>query len=390
MNLRLKLTLAAATLLAAASLDARAQPWETYPQVGFSPWDIAAHPDGSVAYAVNDVLIRRGDAGGTLWSDGNLPLAPSGYELLSGNPKLSVGPSGSVYLSGGLRKLSDGSRAFHLWESSDSATTWQTVLSLPLTSTRPSDAGIGSVATDAAGNIYVANMYLPGNPGSWAGTLNYYRIRQGVTDPQTGDVTWTIINQYPASGQLSHRAGSVTIRPRTKPALPAEIWVAGSGIDAKTYKNSFPFARRSLDGGATWATVNPWPVPSGYSFSSGGVVAGADVNGVSYVSVSYQKKVGRTLQNYWLTYSSLNQGETWTLEDTLSVGTAFGPSQFAADTLGRVFIAGGGFVRVIEDGGATRYNADVAGGQCVAADLAGSVFVGGYTTEGVIYKLPAP
>ncbi len=276
------------------------------------------------------------------------------------------------------RNLSDGSRLGQLWESSDGAATWRSVLNLN-----------GALAADEAGNLYLATSYLPGNPGSWASTLNYYRVRMGVTDPITGDITWTVIDQYPGSGQISHSPRSVTIRPRGDASLPAEIWLAGTAIDAKTFKNSFPFVRRSLDGGATWATVNPWPVPSGYSFQAGGVVAGADVNGTAYVSVSYRKKAGKTSQDHWLTYRSLNHGATWTLVDTMPSGTT--SAGFAADTLGRVFIAcDDAVVRVSEDGGTTWANADVVGG-CVAADTAGNVFIGDHhTTDGVIYRLPAP
>ncbi len=373
----------AASLLASAALTIQAQTWEAYPQGAFYPWAIAVHPLGTTAYAGNDVLIRRGDAGGTIWSDASLPVVPAGHRWIpkgDGNG-LAVGPSGSVYLAGGFRNLSDGSRTSHLFESSDGGTSWRSIFNEAL------PWGTWEVATDAAGNIYLETGYLPGNPGSWASTLHCYRIRKGVTDPVTGNVTWTILDDYPGSGQLSHSANSITIRPMQNPALAAEIWVAGRGINAKTFKDSFPFVRRSLDGGVTWATVNAWPVPRGYTFAAGSSpVAGADANGAAYVSARYEKKVGRTVQNDLLTYRSVNQGATWTLVDVLA-GISWGPTTFASDALGRVFIVGSGFVRASADGGNTWVSPNLPGAYNVASDLAGNVFVGG---DGVIYKLPAP
>lgn len=375
--MNLSRNLIAASLLASATSVAHAQGWETYPLEGIYPYSVTVHPDGGAAYALGDRQIVRGDAGGTIWSPVDLPVPPAGYSV-SRTDQVVAGPFGRIYLTGVIRNLSDGSRLGQLWESSDGAATWRSVFN-----------GNGALAADEAGNLYLASGYLPGNPGSWAGTLVYYRVRKGVTDPITGDVTWTVIDEYPGSGQLTHLPGSVTIRQRGDASLPAEIWLAGTGRDAKTYKNSFPFVRRSLDGGATWATVNPWPVPNGYSFKSGGVVAGADVNGTAYVSVSYQKKAGNASLHQWLTYRSLDHGATWTLVDTMPAGSSF--AGFAADTLGRVFIAcDGAFVRVSGDGGTTWANAGVVGG-CVATDTAGNVFIGDdLTGDGVIYRLPAP
>ena len=50
-----------------------------------------------------------------------------------------------------------------------------------------------------------------------------------------------------------------------------------------------------------------------------------------------------------------------------------------------------GVTRASEDGGDTWENLSLAGGgNSIAADLVGNVFVSGYTTEGVSYKRPAP
>jgi hypothetical protein len=370
----------------AATSPTQAQGWEIYPQGAFSAWAIAVHPGGTCAFAVNDVLMRRGDAGGTLWPDASLPTVPAGYAWLANPGNLAVSPAGSVLLAGGFRNLSDGSRTFNVFESSDGAATWRSVFSASYTSPRPpSEGAIGGLNTDAAGNIFVANAYFPGTPGGWAGTLNYYRVRKGAVDPLTGSLTWTVVDDYPGTGQLSHGVSSLTIRPKPNPGLPAEIWVAGSGIDAKTFKNPFVFVRRSLDGGATWTTANAWPVPSGYSYNSGGIVAGADANGVAFVSVGYQKKVGKTVQTDRLTYRSANQGASWALVDLLPSAT--GPTDFAADTLGGVFIAGSGFIRASADSGSTWVSPNLTGANCVATDLVGNVLVG---ADNAIYKLPAP
>ena len=187
--------------------------------------------------------------------------------------------------------------------------------------------------------------------------------------------------------------GCGSIRPPADGNSSAEIWVAGYFVDSKTLGSYSPLVRRSLDGGINWATVSTWTVPSGYSFGSGSwsTVAAADPDGIAYATASYGKKVGKDTQRYWLTYCSTDAGAHWTLKDTVSVGSAFGPDGIATDIFGGVFLTGGGVTRASVNGGTIWGTVSaVPGGWCVTADLAGNVFVGGSGTDGAIYKLPAP
>lgn len=318
-------------------------------------------------------------SGGTVWEDATLP--PQCYRA----DKLAVSPSGALYLTG-WRVLDDGTTpAARVWASSDQGGNWVEVATFLTRSA-------SDVAVDAAENVFLCTTRQVGTTPKYVVTrLVSYK---GHPDPAAPlGMSWTLVDDYSATGQYAYAPNTLTIRPSADPSQPAEIWVAGYFVDSKTLGSYFPFVRRSLDGGATWTTVSTWTAPSGYSFISGswGVVATADANGIAYATASYAKKVGKTTQRYWLTYRSLNHGATWTLKDILSVASGtYGPSGITADALGGVFITGGGVTRASVDGGATWANAEITGASYGAADLVGNVFVGGYTTEGVIYKLPAP
>jgi hypothetical protein len=164
-------------------------------------------------------------------------------------------------------------------------------------------------------------------------------------------------------------------------------------VNSKTLSERIPLVRRSLDGGQTWQSVATWTVPSGFAFASGswGVVAVADVNGVVYASASYGKKIGKTTQQYWLTYRSANNGASWILVDTLPVASGtYGPSGIASDAFNRIFITGAGAPRATADGGGSWHTlSQLPGASSVATDLVGDVFIGANSTEGFIYKQPA-
>ena len=380
----------ATAILVAASLISQAESWEVYPQGNFFPWILGVDPNGSVAYISDGASLRRGEAQGTLWSAANTPPLPTGYSSL-GVRSLAVTSTGLLYLAGGTRNNVTGGRTFDLWESPDGALTWQKVYTAPYTPPI-TEAAIGATACDAAGNIYFSIHHLPGSPtGGYASTLTYYRIRKGTRNPQTGALSWTLLDDFPTSDKYSYNAPFLTIRPGNS-STPAEIWAAGSGINASTFKNPFLYARRSLDGGLTWKTANAWTVPSGYTLSGGSkAVAGADVNGVAYVTGCYDKKSGKSVQPYWLTFRSLDHGTTWNLVDTVPVKTS--PSNFAADIFGGVFISGGGTLRAGLNSGTTWVSPDLPYSEAVAANLVGDVFVTGsgqgYTDEGYVYRLPA-
>lgn len=372
-----------AMALSLISLTARAQdpdtetyaPWVAYPQNGFSSVAITVQPDGAVAYTTGDSpeSIRRGDDGATLWS--NLPLPEGAYRA----DAIAAAPDGRVYLTG-WRYLSDGvTRAPRVWASSDYGINWQEV-GIFLSSSAP------VMSVDAGGNVFLSTSQKTGTTPKYpVSRLVTYR---GTPDPAAPlGMNWVAVDNFSTANNYAHYANSLTIRPSVDPSQPATIWVAGHGVDSKTLNTYVPVVRRSLDGGASWPSVAPLPVPSGYTFNSGTwrVVAGENANGVAYVCASYGKKVGKTTENAWLTYRSVDHGASWVLVDTLPVGRDYGPDGFTADQSGTVFISGSGRVLAVENGGG-KWVSLLPGAHSATADLSGNVFIGG----SAVYKLPAP
>lgn len=371
---------ASATLLSVGGCASQAQGWETYPQGPFVPHFLAAQADGTTAYAVqeNPPLIRRGDLGGTVWQPTSLP---AGCYRADG---IALAHDGTIYLTG-WRYLSDGTtRAPRVWASLDQGNTWSEVATFLTTSVR-------GISVNARGEIFLVTTVITGTTAKF--TLSRLRTYRGLPNASAAlGVAWNLVDEYSPTGNYANYPNSLTIRPSSHLNQPSEVWVAGYAVDAKTLNTRFPVVRRSVDNGDTWVTVNSFPVPGGYSFNSGSwsVVAGADADGVGYLCASFGKTVRKTTERYWLTYRSLDGGGSWTQVDTLPVGAAYGPDALATDTLGGVFMAGGGFLRASTAYGAAWVSPNLPGVGSVAADLAGNVFAGGYSTEGVVYKLPAP
>jgi hypothetical protein len=291
--------------------------------------------------------------------------------------RIAVAPDGTVYLAG-----SEGSgtlAAGRVWSSTDGGITWSTIAQFPM-----GGQGARDIQVDGAGNVFITTSKIVATSKSSTRHLVTYR---GVPDSSsTVGINWTVVDDYLAPGQQSFIPFTLTLRPAGS-AQPAQIWVGGYSSDGRTYS---PLVRRSLDGGGTWVTVSTWATPNGYDFSNGWkVTAAADVNGIAYAAANYSKKVGKTTESHCLTYRSLNGGISWTLVDDFAAPSS-APTGAAGDALGGIFISGNGITRASINGGLSWVNASVAGGTQVATDSVGDVFVGGSTTEGVVYRLPAP
>jgi hypothetical protein len=362
-------------LMASTAVVLDAQQWEPYPQGGFSPHSLAVHPDGSVAYASSQSTdtVRIGILGGTVWSD--IPL-PTG---LTRADHVAVGPDGTVYFAG-IRFLDDGiTRASRIWRSTDEGQFWEEIVTF-LT------ASVGDIAVNAAGNVFFTTSLYRGRTSKYS--LHSHQTYKGVPDPnEQFGMDWTLVDEYTPASTYTMFGGSLSIQPSAQAG--GQVWIAGSAVDAKTLNTKIPVVRRSLDGGDSWATVSNWLVPTGYSFKDGSwdVAATSDVNGVAYVSASYGKKSGKSVQRYWLTYRSFNGGVNWTLVNS-QLQSGYG-GDIVADALGRVFTIHSGVASVSEDGGNSWPPVPVPGTRVAAADLVGNVFIGGWSTEGMIYRLPA-
>ncbi len=213
---------------------------------------------------------------------------------------------------GNLYAVGDGNGWFAR-RSLDGGSSWSTVDTL---------AGIAhGVATDAAGNVYVAGDNSANQ--SWI-------VRKGTG---TG-TSWSTVDTFSPGGYGSARA--VLCHPT------AGIFITGTGYGGgRKGADQQWYVRRSLDNGATWTTVDAY-----LGGSSRGI--GMDSYGSVYV-------VGINA-NHWIVRKSSNGGTSWaTVDDFFPSTTTVSPQppyktqttyypaiaeEFAADANGNLFVVG--------------------------------------------------
>ena len=191
-----------------------------------------------------------------------------------------------------------------------------------------------------------------------------------------GGATWSTVQDLTSpSGHSSVCALAAT---------PAGVFAAGR------YSTTSWIVRRSTDGGQTWSTVDTY-----YSGSSGnfpyGMTADASgnlyVTGVAYISPGKKKPAVA----HWITRRSINGGQTWTIVDDFVPGSSNTGRAVTVDAFGRVFVAGytlqnsvyRWITRASLDGGTSWFITDdvaLTGSgypRGASADAAGNVFIGG-------------
>jgi hypothetical protein len=183
----------------------------------------------------------------------------------------------------------------------------------------------------------------------------------------------------------------------------AYITTSGPGKKTTTTTQIYFYIRRSLDGGATWSTIEASPTASTKSI-------GADASSNLYAA-------GQN-SGHWTVRKSINGGATWTPIDDFQqcVTTSTRPLRtqcysasaqgVASDAFGNLFVAGysGGFqgvVRASAGGTGPWQTVDTfsypngASAEAVVADAIGNVFVAGNGSgvggsHWLVRKLPAP
>ncbi len=356
----LLLTLGAAVLLAPLT-STLAQTWETVDEL--TPWrgrDIVADSAGNFISLASDngattpvstAVNLSTDQGATWETVGSI----AGYAL-----DLTSAPDGALFAVGN-RSATVSGRAF-VWQSLDYGATWTEI------NPWAGQSGTFLCMDVAAGNA--DSIYACGYVGTkWV-------VRKGQRTP-TGGITWTTADNIPGT-----QPDSICVRPSVVPGQADEILVCGLAAGKWT-------VRRSVNGGATWTTIDSYSTSMQRGYSGVATGPGSSI----YVVGRISKVVGKTTQYGWLVRKSANNGASWTNMDYFVNGWP-GNAPIAVDASDRVLIAGfinatpqSWLVRGSSDGGATWVNTDSypndgatrSQAQAVAIDELGNVCVTGET-----------
>ncbi len=241
-----------------------------------------------------------------------------------------------------------------------------------------------SVAGDSIGNVYVAGW---GTAGALP-AVQHWLVRKGTFSSADHTWSWTTVDDMEGD---SYPTGIAFVPPGRN--LPdGALLVVGY-----TYgpNGEIALARRSLDGGATWETINPFPPNAGFSVAT---AAASDASGDIYVAGAIQipGTSGPNPPEEWLVRESLDGGTTWQTIDTYAdVGELSIAESVGFDAAGNPVVVGrsdgsdGRFHWVVRrpiNGTWTNvdyYSAQGTGSDAeawgVTSDAAGNLLVTGYT-----------
>jgi hypothetical protein len=240
---------------------------------------------------------------------------------------IAADPAGNLYAAGYDNSFSGGIPHWFVRRSADGGLTWATVDDFTLGG---SQAQPNALAADAAGNVYVDGAArTAGSTGT-----NYAIVRKG-TPTTSGGMTWSTIEadagKPAASGVFCHST--------------AGIFLSGTVLLSSSKSSVLAWmVRRSLDGGATWATVDVYQLDSTQPAFAEAV--GADASGNLYAVGSAE--AGQTsardkhVYYHWIIRKSSNGGNTWaTVDDFRPTSTANSLAYgFAMDSRNNLFVIG--------------------------------------------------
>jgi len=277
-------------------------------------------------------------------------------------------PGGTIFVSGAAADATDRQHGF-VNRSTDGGATWDLVFDLP----GDSSANCFALAAAPSGALWATSVL---NATNW---LTHWSI--------DGGATWVLSDRFRGTGRYA-TPFCTTVDPAGR------IFVGGNVWDSQGRQHFT--VRRSIDGGATWKTVddlagavsgawgitatpsavlavgrlsnlwlvrrsadggNTWVTTDKFQQTSFAYGAAADLNGNFYVVGAANLTVNKVTQLHWLTRKSTDNGSTWSTVDDFFPGATAMARGVTVDAFGRVFVSGsspaGHTVRGSLDGGAT-------------------------------------
>jgi BNR repeat-like domain len=254
------------------------------------------NPGASTARA----MIRRSSDSGSTWST-VVNMTLSGVQTSYGSPHVAVDASGRVYAA--FNCTSTGTTVF---ESGDGGQTWS-VVNVCCNFLEP---GLVSTPSGIFLSQYSATMW------------------DQMFRSVNGGATWTVVDRYAPAGMAAYygNAGGICTD------LQGNIWLSGSAlITSKSNRSGtwYWLLRKSTNGGATWKTTMLFPKSQSFSLPMA-----CDASGYLYIGGQAPYPDGTT---HGVVYRSADDGVTWNLVDDQLSGY---PHAFACDPAGNVYVTG--------------------------------------------------
>ena len=254
-------------------------------------------------------------------------------------------------------------------KSPDLGATWSTALDFALAGYN-SQAGSPGFAADSAGRIFVA---------TWGDPLGSIVLRSG-----DAIATWSTLHPFADKALVDGILNT-----------PSGLFVCGSADSL--FGAVLPYVmwgtvRKSVDGGATWTSVDTYNPPG---FTGSGLVQAicADASGNIYVggwaNITTGKGRNAVTKPYCVIRKGTNGGSKWQTVATLPIpGTEIGNLALGFDSAGGLYAGGAlgipdyGLLKSL-DAGVTWNVVDSFpfNPMCFACDNAGAVYFGGFATS---------
>jgi hypothetical protein len=222
-------------------------------------------------------------------------------------------------------------------KSEDAGVTWNTVDQFQLV------AGLSSSArafvADSSGNIFVAGS--GSSPG--ARKIDPDPLHWLVRKSTDGGQTWSTVDDYYSTAKGGYPKWGIPNKAHFAPGIGLFV-VGQTAANANGYSETWT-VRRSVDGGATWSTVDLYQ-PGGAGYISIAYSVTSDAQGNIYVvgRADVPQVINRKTYTLgqWIVRQSSDGGNTWVNVDVLSVGTGkiASASAVGIDTAGKIVVAG--------------------------------------------------
>jgi hypothetical protein len=331
-------------------------------------------------------LVLKTDTTEANWYliDDSNPSPPQDGSEVNG---LAFDSSGNLYSTGTLyypcSKTSCPGSFWYIRKSPDAGTTWNTVNLFQYAAGK--SCGAGSVAADLSGNVYVVGA-APDASG-----VSHWLVRRG----SNGGQSWASVDDIGGA-----RAYGIGFVPNVGLFAVGAVTAVTSGKGKSSTSTTSWVVRRSMDGGASWVTVDQLQPPVGYSAYPFGICS--DGQGNIYVAGRTTVLVGSgrtaTTIAQWLVRKSADGGNAWATVDAFSYAPGKSSVAFGAgtDSAGNSVVAGTatdglgsnhwlvrravqGVWQTIDD-----YQlapGETAGGNDIVADAAGNLLVTGFAND---------